>query len=74
MGTTRDNNKQQNNPKTLNKQDLENMGLNLKDYNVTQECIIEDITSRKDVNKYLRKLLHLLQNLQEVIDTKQQLK
>ncbi|MGO0943840.1 hypothetical protein ACTPD5_22200, partial [Clostridioides difficile] len=28
---------------------------NLKDYNVTQECIIEDITSRKDVNKYLRK-------------------
>ncbi|VIH48320.1 N-acetylmuramoyl-L-alanine amidase [Clostridioides difficile] len=31
------------------------MGLNLKDYNVTQECIIEDITSRKDVNKYLRK-------------------
>ncbi|HGM3270651.1 TPA: N-acetylmuramoyl-L-alanine amidase, partial [Clostridioides difficile] len=27
----------------------------LKDYNVTQECIIEDITSRKDVNKYLRK-------------------
>ncbi|PBI20118.1 N-acetylmuramoyl-L-alanine amidase [Clostridioides difficile] len=44
-----------NNPKTLNKQDLENMGLNLKDYNVTQECIIEDITSRKDVNKYLRK-------------------
>ncbi|HGM1399062.1 TPA: N-acetylmuramoyl-L-alanine amidase, partial [Clostridioides difficile] len=42
-------------PKTLNKQDLENMGLNLKDYNVTQECIIEDITSRKDVNKYLRK-------------------
>ncbi|HAU5183890.1 TPA: N-acetylmuramoyl-L-alanine amidase, partial [Clostridioides difficile] len=43
------------NPKTLNKQDLENMGLNLKDYNVTQECIIEDITSRKDVNKYLRK-------------------
>ncbi len=50
------------------------MGLNLKDYNVTQECIIEDITSRKDVNKYLRNLLHLLQNLQEVIDTKQQLK
>ncbi|HBF4284427.1 TPA: N-acetylmuramoyl-L-alanine amidase [Clostridioides difficile] len=44
-----------NNPKTLNKQDLEKMGLNLKDYNVTQECIIEDITSRKDVNKYLRK-------------------
>ena len=45
----------ENNPKTLDKQDLENMGLNLKDYNVTQECIIEDITSRKDVNKYLRK-------------------
>ncbi len=45
----------ENNPKTLNKQDLEKMGLNLKDYNVTQECIIEDITSRKDVNKYLRK-------------------
>ena len=44
-----------NNPKTLNKQELEKMGLNLKDYNVTQECIIEDITSRKDVNKYLRK-------------------
>ena len=44
-----------NNPKTLNRQDLEKMGLNLKDYNVTQECIIEDITSRKDVNKYLRK-------------------
>ncbi|WBO16680.1 N-acetylmuramoyl-L-alanine amidase [Clostridioides difficile R20291] len=44
-----------NNPKTLNGQDLEKMGLNLKDYNVTQECIIEDITSRKDVNKYLRK-------------------
>ncbi|MBY2478182.1 N-acetylmuramoyl-L-alanine amidase [Clostridioides difficile] len=44
-----------NNPKTLNKQDLEKLGLNLKDYNVTQECIIEDITSRKDVNKYLRK-------------------
>ena len=43
------------NPKTLNRQDLEKMGLNLKDYNVTQECIIEDITSRKDVNKYLRK-------------------
>ncbi|MCI9978440.1 N-acetylmuramoyl-L-alanine amidase [Clostridioides difficile] len=45
----------ENNPKTLNKQDLEKMGLNLKDYNVTQECIIEDITSRKDVSKYLRK-------------------
>ncbi len=45
----------ENNPKTLNKQDLEKIGLNLKDYNVTQECIIEDITSRKDVNKYLRK-------------------
>ena len=44
-----------NNPKTLNRQDLEKLGLNLKDYNVTQECIIEDITSRKDVNKYLRK-------------------
>ena len=44
-----------NNPKTLNKQELEKMGLNLKDFNVTQECIIEDITSRKDVNKYLRK-------------------
>ena len=44
-----------NNPKTLNRQDLEKMGLNLKDYNVTQECIIEDITSRNDVNKYLRK-------------------
>ncbi|MGX9756698.1 N-acetylmuramoyl-L-alanine amidase [Clostridioides difficile] len=44
-----------NNPKTLNKQDLEKMGLNLKDYNVTQECIIEDITSRKDVSKYMRK-------------------
>ncbi|MCC0762935.1 MULTISPECIES: N-acetylmuramoyl-L-alanine amidase [unclassified Clostridioides] len=43
------------NPKTLDKQELEAMGLNLKDYNVTQECIIEDITSRKDVNKYLRK-------------------
>ncbi|MDI7815370.1 MULTISPECIES: N-acetylmuramoyl-L-alanine amidase [unclassified Clostridioides] len=46
----------ENNPKTLNKQDLEKMGLNLKDYNVTQECIIEDITSRKDVSKYLRKI------------------
>ncbi|MFL8709475.1 N-acetylmuramoyl-L-alanine amidase [Clostridioides sp. GD02377] len=45
----------ENNPKTLNKQDLEKMELNLKDYNVTQECIIEDITSRKDVSKYLRK-------------------
>ncbi|MGO0883489.1 N-acetylmuramoyl-L-alanine amidase [Clostridioides difficile] len=44
-----------NNPKTLNKQDLEKVGLNLKDYNVTQECIIEDITSRKDVSKYMRK-------------------
>ncbi len=44
-----------NNHKTLNRQDLEKLGLNLKDYNVTQECIIEDITSRKDVNKYLRK-------------------
>ncbi|MCC0651557.1 N-acetylmuramoyl-L-alanine amidase [Clostridioides sp. ES-S-0001-03] len=43
------------NPKTLDRQELEAMGLNLKDYNVTQECIIEDITSRKDVNKYLRK-------------------
>ncbi|MCC0640658.1 N-acetylmuramoyl-L-alanine amidase [Clostridioides sp. ES-S-0049-03] len=43
------------NPKTLDKQELEAMGLNLKDYDVTQECIIEDITSRKDVNKYLRK-------------------
>ncbi|EQG47866.1 putative cell surface protein [Clostridioides difficile DA00134] len=43
-----------NNPKTLNNK-TRKVGLNLKDYNVTQECIIEDITSRKDVNKYLRK-------------------
>ncbi|MCC0648849.1 N-acetylmuramoyl-L-alanine amidase [Clostridioides sp. ZZV15-6598] len=43
------------NPKTLDRQELEKLGLNLKDYNVTQECIIEDITSRKDVSKYLRK-------------------
>ncbi|MDB0440487.1 N-acetylmuramoyl-L-alanine amidase [Clostridioides difficile] len=43
------------NPKTLDRQELEAMGLNLKDYNVTQECIIEDITSRKDVSKYMRK-------------------
>ncbi|MCC0637395.1 MULTISPECIES: N-acetylmuramoyl-L-alanine amidase [unclassified Clostridioides] len=43
------------NPKTLDKQELEAMGLNLKDYDVTQECIIEDITSRKDVSKYMRK-------------------
>ncbi|EQE79961.1 putative cell surface protein [Clostridioides difficile CD51] len=45
-----------NNPKTLNNK-TRKVGLNLKDYNVTQECIIEDITSRKDVNKYLEKLL-----------------
>nr|UWI51103.1 N-acetylmuramoyl-L-alanine amidase [Clostridioides difficile] len=43
------------NPKTLDRQELEAMGLNLKDYDVTQECIIEDITSRKDVSKYMRK-------------------
>ncbi|MGX9756699.1 N-acetylmuramoyl-L-alanine amidase [Clostridioides difficile] len=43
------------NPKTLDRQELEVMGLNLKDYDVTQECIIEDITSRKDVSKYMRK-------------------
>ncbi len=44
--------------KVLNKEDLESMGLNLKDYDVTQEFIISDANSTKAVNEYMRKLLH----------------
>ncbi|ALP03441.1 N-acetylmuramoyl-L-alanine amidase LytC precursor [Clostridioides difficile] len=41
--------------KVLNKEDLESMGLNLKDYDVTQEFIISDANSTKAVNEYMRK-------------------
>lgn len=56
--------------KVLNKEDLESMGLNLKDYDVTQEFIISDANSTKAVNEYMRKTSAPVKNLLELLDLK----